>query len=242
MKQIVLHTLHLSVFSALLLVPMTLCLNPVSAERAPEQRDRLIRVLEETTPLVQPFSFLDLGRRHYDIVRRYASLYGLDYRLVLAIIKQESEFDQNALSERGAQGYMQIMPFTRDEIADELEMSNADLPQGNLHAGIYYLAKLYGMFEGFREDDRLNFTIAAYNAGPGRIYDAQELAGFIGEDPTRWKSIQKVLPLLSKRYYSLHRLVWEKSRPRSGYFGAWKQTTDYVENVRKTYQSYRKML
>ena len=241
MRKVVLPIIHLAVFSALLLIPAMICLSPVEAGKVTEPVRPFIPATGKTVESSE-FSFAELGGFHYDVVRRYSTSYGVDFRIILAIIKQESQFNSDAVSERGARGFMQLMPMTNAEIAEELQLSHPELPKRNLQAGIYYFAKLYELFKGIREEDRLSFTLAAYNAGPGRIFDAQELAAFLGEDPTRWASIQNVLPMLSKRYYSLHQMIWEKRKPRSGYFGEWRQTLDYVGTVSKTYHSYLNLM
>jgi membrane-bound lytic murein transglycosylase MltF len=154
------------------------------------------------------------------------------------MIKQESRFNHEAVSERGAQGLMQIMPVTHSEIAEEIDVQDPFLPRENLRAGIYYVSKLTELFKNVKGDDRTRLVLAAYNAGPSRIYDAQELAAYLGEDPHSWTSIRNVLPLLSKRYYSLHQSVWGSSRPPNGYYGSSNQTIRYVENIMKTFHNY----
>ena len=84
-----------------------------------------------------------------------------------------------AVSERGAQGLMQIMPVTNSEIAEEIDIQDPSLPHENLRAGVYYVAKLSELFKDVKGEDRIRLVLAAYNAGPSRIYDAQEL----GFDP-----------------------------------------------------------
>lgn len=155
----------------------------------------------------------------------------LDWRLIWAIIKQESQFDPNAVSARGAQGLMQIHPSTQQDFGmDSLDVFE---PMRNIDVGVSYFSKLYSLFEKANEADRICLALAAYNAGPSRIYDAQELVAYLGEDPLSWRAIQNALPLLSKRYYTLHRSVWDGGKPRYGYFGGWRQTISYVENVLK---------
>lgn len=155
----------------------------------------------------------------------------VDPKLILAIIKQESQFNETALSEKGAQGLMQLMPQTQFEISgDSLDSFH---PEKNINMGISYFSRLYQLFEKAQEEDRICLALAAYNAGPSRIYDAQDLAAYLGEDPLSWRSIQNALPLLSKRYYTLHQSVWDGGKPRNGYFGSWRQTILYVQNVLK---------
>ena len=182
-------------------------------------------------------SFVEDG--HYDLVKQYSAQYGVDYRLILAIIKQESQFNQDALSERGAEGFMQIMPVTNAELTDELELPEQDFPRENLQAGIYYFSTLLELFNSAPVEDCISLALAAYNAGPARIYDAQDLAAYIGENPQRWSSLRHVLPLLSKRYYSLHHEVWHSGKPKNGFFGSSRQTVDYVETVLKSYRMFQ---
>ncbi len=175
-------------------------------------------------------------------IREISREYGLDWRLVLAVMKQESRFFAEAESHRGAQGLMQIMPSTGEEVGKHLEIENVVEPLNNIRAGVYYLKKLYSMFEGVPEEDRIRLTLAAYNAGIGRIYDAQELAAYLNDNPRLWPSVRDALPLLSKRYYTLHKNVWPQEKPRTGWFGNSRQTLAYVDHVMNYYDEYRLVL
>ncbi|MCC1496725.1 lytic transglycosylase domain-containing protein [Alcanivorax sp. 1008] len=79
--------------------------------------------------------------------------------VVLAVIHAESAFDVNALSSKGAQGLMQIMPAT----AKWLGLVSPFDPEANIDAGVRYLAYLQRKF------DRLELVLAAYNAGEGTV-------------------------------------------------------------------------
>jgi len=85
--------------------------------------------------------------------------------LVNAVIHQESRGNPNAVSPKGAQGLMQIMPATAKEIAAELGVTDYDLKdrETNQRFGEYYLAKQLKRF-GTPE-----LALAAYNAGPGKV-------------------------------------------------------------------------
>ena len=179
-----------------------------------------------------------LADEEINLIKEYSSEYGIDYRLILAIIEQESQFDNEAQSSRGATGLMQLMPVTSAEVAENLDLKESTISGGNIKSGIFYFAKLSELFNRTSREDQLSLTLAAYNAGPSRIYDAQELAAYMGENPSKWSAIQKVLPLLSKRYYSLHQSVWGDGKPPNGYFGSWRQTITYVQNTLKIYQDY----
>lgn len=93
----------------------------------------------------------------------------LEDALVLSIIRQESSFDEQAVSHAGARGLMQLMPGTAEQVARRLGTahSRAQLttdPEHNLLLGQTYLAELLDRFGGSRV-----LAIAAYNAGPRRV-------------------------------------------------------------------------
>jgi membrane-bound lytic murein transglycosylase F len=175
-------------------------------------------------------------------IKQYAQEYGFDWRLILAVMKQESRFEPEAESERGATGLMQIMPVTGAEVARSLALEDLSHPGANIRAGVYYLRKLYDLYDGSNEADRLKLTLASYNAGAGRVYDAQELAAYLQDDPGRWESVKDALPLLSRRYETLHRSVWPTQRPRNGCFGGSRQTIAYVDAVVDHYETYLREL
>jgi soluble lytic murein transglycosylase-like protein len=89
-----------------------------------------------------------------------ARRHGLDPELVLAVIAVESAFRKDAVSPKGAQGLMQLMPGT----ARELGVKDAFDPAQNLDAGARYLNALLEQFHG-----DVKLAIAAYNAGPGAV-------------------------------------------------------------------------
>jgi soluble lytic murein transglycosylase len=89
--------------------------------------------------------------------------------LVLAIIRQESEFDHNANSAVGAKGMMQLMTYTARLVAKTAKMSYSkkkliNNPIYNIKLGSYYLTGLLESYEG-----SYPFALAAYNAGPKRV-------------------------------------------------------------------------
>ncbi|WP_232522266.1 transglycosylase SLT domain-containing protein [Marinimicrobium alkaliphilum] len=99
-------------------------------------------------------------RQFQDIIDQAASRHGVDPALVRAVIHAESAFRPTALSPKGAQGLMQLMPAT----AQELGVGDAFLPEQNIDGGVRYLARLLTQHRG---DVRL--ATAAYNAGPGAV-------------------------------------------------------------------------
>jgi membrane-bound lytic murein transglycosylase F len=188
------------------------------------------RLLDQTTR--------NIIRSYGSTIRSHSARYGFDWRLILAIMKCESSFDVAAESHKGAVGLMQLMPETGQEVGQALAIDVMTHPTDNIHGGIYYLKRLHSVFGGSDPSDRLRLTLAAYNAGLGRIYDAQEVAAYLHDDPTTWESVKNALPLLSKRYYTLHRNIWEEARPRVGWFGNSQETVRYVDRIMDYYDEY----
>jgi membrane-bound lytic murein transglycosylase F len=181
-------------------------------------------------------------RDYGPMIKTYSRRYGFDWRLILALIRQESRFSPEAVSHKGAFGLMQIMPVTGREVSLVLGIENMALPKNNIRGGIFYLRTMYNRFEAADEAERLKLSLAAYNAGPGRVYDAQGIASYFNESPNEWQSVRDALPLLSKQYYTLHESVWDRGKPRFGWFGDSGETIAYVENIMEYYDEYRLLL
>ena len=98
----------------------------------------------------------------------YSNKYAVEASLILAIIRQESAFCNEAVSSVGARGYMQIMPLTAVEISNDLASKEGRLRtwigKENIHMGTAYISWLIMEFEG---DIRL--AVGAYNGGPNHI-------------------------------------------------------------------------
>ena len=111
-------------------------------------------------------------------------------------------------------------------------------PRNNIAAGIKHLSILSDSFEGASSEDRTRLTLASYNAGMGRILDAQHLATYLNDNPMTWEGVRDALPFLSKRYTTLHERAWESDTPRNGYFSDYRQTLEYVDRVMAFYDHY----
>ena len=178
-------------------------------------------------------------QRYGETVKKYSRKYDLDWRLVMAVMRQESRFSADAVSHRGAFGLMQIMPATQVELAGKLGVKETESPSNNIKAGIFHLQQLYRAIDGSDEENHIRLTLAAYNSGLNRVLDAQDVAGYLGYNPQNWQSVKSVLPLLTKRYQNLHRNIWQSGKPRAGYFSDWNQTQLYVESIMAYYSQYQ---
>ena len=120
-------------------------------------------------------------------MKKYASEYGFDWKLILAVAYQESKLNNKKHSSAGAVGIMQVRPATAAD--KNIAVGDVHILKNNIHAGVKYLAFLRDHYYGepdLAEKDRVRFTLAAYNAGPGKIREARALAARMGLDPNTW--------------------------------------------------------
>jgi len=122
-----------------------------------------------------------------DIVKKYSSNIGIDWRLLSAIIYQESKFSMGVSSTASAKGLMQIKAATAakygiDDIYD---------PDSNVNAGTMHFNHLLNYYRN-QEMDSVNvikFALAAYNAGESKIEARRAEAERKGYDPDVWEDI-----------------------------------------------------
>jgi len=136
------------------------------------------------------------GARHDERARRYNSIIndiahevGVNAHLLHAVIQVESAYNPQALSNKGAQGLMQLIPATAarfgvDEVYD---------PESNIRGGARYLKILLDRF-----DDDLQLTLAAYNAGEGAV---QKYKNTIPPYPDTQAYVVRVLEIFQKRIH-----------------------------------------
>lgn len=168
----------------------------------------------------------------YDgLFQRYASVAGMDWRLMAAQCYQESAFDPKAVSWAGAQGLMQIMPGTAAHLG--LAASAVYEPAQNIAAAARYLAELQVTFSDIHErTERLCFVLAAYNGGASHVRDAMALAQQYGGNPHRWNDVDKYILLLAQPRYYRDPVV------RAGYLRG-SETSDYVRQIMARWSQYR---
>ena len=136
--------------------------------------------------------------------------------LILAVIRQESEFDSKANSFAGAKGMMQLMTYTAKVVAKQAKLTYSKSrltqdPEYNIKLGSHYLAGLILEYDG-----SYPFAIAAYNAGPKRV--------------RYWKKLNKDPQKKQIDYVDWIELI------------KFKETRNYVQRVLENYNVYRYIL
>lgn len=136
-----------------------------------------------------------------DLFRRYSSTAGWDWRLLAAMSYQESGFDPQAVSSMGAMGLMQLMPSTADAMG--VPRDKRFDPEQNISASARYIRKVSQSFSDIKDaEERIKFTLAAYNGGVGHVQDAQTLTRKAGRNHQVWQEVAPfILHLSEPRYY-----------------------------------------
>jgi membrane-bound lytic murein transglycosylase MltF len=166
--------------------------------------------------------------RYSRMIAKHSAAAGLDWRLVAALISEESSFDPGAVSTAGARGLMQLMPWVPAEVG----VANISRPESNIQAGVLYLSRLSEQYPEARAADRLVLALASYMLGPGHVADARELARELGLDPDAWRwGLEETLPLLEDERFNRH--------TRLGYAHG-RQAVNYVNRIIDRYRVYRR--
>jgi soluble lytic murein transglycosylase-like protein len=161
------------------------------------------------------------------LILHHAKAEGFDWRLIAALIYEESRFKPDSVSDKGAYGLMQVRPIAAQAVGAD----HFAAPDDNIQAGVRYLHQLEGLFAAAQGRDQLSLVLAAYNIGPGHVRDAQSLARHFGYDPNRWEDgIDLMLPLLEQA--SIHRHL-----PHG--FGKGSETVAYVHRILERYRHYQ---
>lgn len=161
-----------------------------------------------------------------DMVKSIADEAGVDWKLVIAVMAQESAFNPKAVSIAGALGLMQIIPRF-SVVADKTELYD---PETNIREGVRYLKKHLTHEAHLDSLNRHSMALAAYNVGSGNLADARELAVRLGNDPDDWPNIaDALLKLMHREYYQHARFGYKRGT----------ETVNYVEDVMNRYSRYK---
>lgn len=151
-------------------------------------------------------------QEYTEYVKKYAKEYDVDEYLIYAIIKAESNFNQDAVSHRDAKGLMQLMYPTAEDIAKRIDIEineeNVLEPDININLGTKYISMLIQKY------NNINLALAAYNAGSGNV-DGWIGKGTLKSDGTDIENVpfaetnnyvRKIL-----RDYEIYKNIYEES-------------------------------
>jgi soluble lytic murein transglycosylase-like protein len=137
------------------------------------------------------------------IIKEAADRYGVAEELIAAVIEAESQFNPRAVSRRGAQGLMQLMP----ETAATLGVTDPFSPRENIHGGVRHLRSLMDRF-----DNNIPLALAAYNAGHVAVINH----GGIPPYPQTRAYVSKILRQLKRNEANRPAAAWTRLRDGEG--------------------------
>ena len=149
-------------------------------------RNRYIRDFDWTKNALAQDDYLRFSKLR-PLFEKYGKQYNIEYLMIAAQAYQESRLDQNARSQAGAEGVMQIKPGTAAD--SNVDIRDIHKVEANIHAGVKYLDFLRRRYFSAPEIDELNQILlaqAAYNIGPGRMIKLRNSARTQGYDPNIW--------------------------------------------------------
>jgi len=165
----------------------------------------------------------------YDnLIRSVSDSLGVDWLMITAMMAQESEFNPNSKSWAGAVGLMQVIPRFVDIDYDDLYD-----PVTNIKEGVRIFKEHLGHYSYMDSTNQIAFSLAAYNAGMGRVADARRLAMDHNNNPNEWEYVADAfLKLMQRRYYQ---------HARHG-FARGIETVQYVDEIMNRYRTYETIL
>jgi membrane-bound lytic murein transglycosylase F len=167
-------------------------------------------------------------------IRKESKLLHWDWRLLASLIYEESNFRTGQVSGRNATGLMQLTP----EIAGKFGMDSTSSVAKQIDAGVKYLKWLDKHLPDEITDprERIQFILAAYNVGLGRILLAREKAVRYGRDPNKWSH--------SVDYYLTHKSKREpvQKTPERQFAMSYPEPGGYVNDILDRYNHYRNII
>ena len=164
-----------------------------------------------------------------EVIKREAQRLNWDWKLLTAMIYQESQFVPDAKAWTGASGLMQLIP----ETAERFGADSLSGPSENIHAGVSFLLSL-NEYWGDRLQDSLEvikFSLASYNVGLGHVLDAVRLTEKFNSDASQWENVAKFLELKSQPEYYKDPVV------KHGYCRG-SEPVEYVRSIISLWEHY----
>lgn len=168
------------------------------------------------------------------LMRQIAEPAGIDWRLLAAIAYQESHFDPNARSHRGARGLMQVMRSVARDFGVPDDRIND--PETNITLAVKLLQRIENTLRfspKTSDDDRTRIILACYNAGMGHIIDARRLAVKHGVNHNSWAQLRPFIAMKGRPEWVDDEAV------QNGRFDS-AETLQYVDKVMTQYAAYCK--
>lgn len=169
----------------------------------------------------------------YDpIMRQVADQEDVDWRFIAAIAHQESRFNPDARSHRGAQGLMQVMGSVARDFGVPAEKIKD--PKTNITTAVRLMKKIEGTLrfgKATSPEDRMRIILACYNAGMGHIIDARRLAVKHGVNHNSWAQLSEYVTLKGTPEWVADEAV------RNGAFNG-SETVAFVDKVMNQYSKY----
>ena len=150
----------------------------------------------------------------------------------MAVIWQESRFRIESRSYKGAEGLMQLMPLTAKHMGADDDLLD---PEKNIEAGVKYLLRQQKVLSTEAESPRelSRMTLAAYNAGEGRVRDCLRLAKAKGMKCRSWSELKSVMAMLADGESFTLDSVTVSLSPSSS-----RETVNYVERIDSLYSAF----
>jgi membrane-bound lytic murein transglycosylase F len=169
-----------------------------------------------------------------EAIRAHSKMIRWDWRLVASLIYEESNFREGQVSSYNAKGLMQLMP----ETAEKFGMDSLSTPSNQIAAGVRYLRWLdHQLPEDIKDPrERINFILASYNIGIGRVLSAREKAYKYGRDKNKWNG--------NVDYY-LTRRSKQDPRPQPDTIAGllpYEASGGFVANILERYHHYKNII
>jgi membrane-bound lytic murein transglycosylase F len=203
------------------------------------ENGELERLLDRYYGHMKEFDYVNMRAYHRHIESRLpkyietfkteAERYQFDWRFLAAIGYQESRWNPAAVSPTGVRGLMMLTEAT----AQRMGVKNRRDATQSIQGGARYLAWLRSKIPAtIPEPDRSWMMLAAYNMGPGHLFDARKLAAKEGDNPDSWLDVEKYIEKLSKRRWY--------SRTKHGYARGF-EAISFVQRIRGYYDVLLKL-